>query len=191
MLVIVQAVSGHLSLGDVTLFTSAVASVQGTLLNMVQTLSQTNQSALFYQQYRHLLALPEPLSMPVNAQPVPPLTAGITLRDVSFRYNEHQPWVLRHVSLFLPAGKCLALVGLNGAGKTTLVKLLTRLYDPTEGQILWDGIDLRAFEPAALRQQISTIFQDFAHYDLTVQANIGVGNVAQIDEAPPTGCATR
>jgi ATP-binding cassette subfamily B protein len=181
-LVILQAFSGRLSLGDVALYTSAVASVQGTLLNMALAFSQTNQSALFYRQYMNLLSLPEPLSTPAIARQVPPLSTGITLRDVSFRYSEQHPWVLRHVNLFLPAGKCLALVGLNGAGKTTLVKLLTRLYDPTEGLILWDGIDLREFEPQALRRHIGAIFQDFARYDLTIQANIGVGDVDQIEE---------
>jgi ATP-binding cassette subfamily B protein len=84
------------------------------------------------------------------------------------------------VNLFLPAGKCLALVGLNGAGKTTLVKLVTRLYDPTEGHILWDGIDVQKLPPQTLRSSISAIFQDFARYDLTVQENIGLGNVAKI-----------
>ncbi|GER90142.1 hypothetical protein KDW_43040 [Dictyobacter vulcani] len=75
----------------------------------------------------------------------------------------------------------MALVGLNGAGKTTLVKLLTRLYNPTEGQILWDGIDISEFDPRELRQHMGTIFQDFAHYDLTVYQNIGLGNVAHIE----------
>jgi ATP-binding cassette subfamily B protein len=74
------------------------------------------------------------------------------------------------------------LVGLNGAGKTTLVKLLTRLYDPTDGQILWNGIDIREFDPAELRQRIGTIFQDFMRYDLTVHENIGLGNLVKIDD---------
>ena len=183
VLVIIQAFAGHLSLGDVALYTSAVTNVQGALLSIALALSQMNESAMFYRQYTKLLALPQPLAICPSVQPVPPLASGITVRDVSFRYGEQHPWVLRHIDLFLPAGQCLALVGLNGAGKTTLVKLLTRLYDPTEGQILWDGIDIRTFDPGELRQHMSTIFQDFAHYDLTAQHNIGLGNVAQIENS--------
>jgi ATP-binding cassette subfamily B protein len=102
------------------------------------------------------------------------------LRNVSFRYTEEHPWVLRELNLIIPAGKCLALVGANGAGKTTLVKLLTRLYDPTEGQILWDGIDIREFRPEELRSRIGAIFQDFMQYSLTAQENIGLGDVENI-----------
>jgi ATP-binding cassette, subfamily B, bacterial len=128
-----------------------------------------------------LMALPSDIPPPEPAQPVPPLTKGIELRNVSFRYAESRPWVLRHANLFIPAGQCLALVGLNGAGKTTLVKLLTRLYDVSEGEILWDGIDIRCFEPADLRQQMGVIFQDFARYNLTLRENIGLGDVAHLD----------
>lgn len=113
---------------------------------------------------------------------VPPLSLGIELKNVSFRYSEKHPWVLENVNLFFPKGKCLAVVGLNGAGKTTLVKLLARLYDPVEGQILWDGIDVRHFDIQEYRQCISAIFQDFARYDLTVRENIGLGNVSKIDD---------
>ncbi len=183
VVVILQAFSGHLSLGDVALYTSAVMSVQSTLLSIVGALSQMNENAMFYRQYTALLTFPQSLWICTSAQHVPPLTCGITLRNVSFRYSDQHPWVLRHIDVFLPAGKCLALVGLNGAGKTTLVKLLTRLYDPTEGQILWDGIDIREFDPQELRQHMSTIFQDFSHYDLTVQHNIGLGNVVQIENS--------
>jgi ATP-binding cassette, subfamily B, bacterial len=183
VVVILQAFSGRLSLGDVALYTSAVTSVQGALLSIALALSQMNESALFYRQYTKLLALPQPLAICTSGQAVPPLTSGITVSDVSFRYSDQHPWVLRHIDLFLPASQCLALVGLNGAGKTTLVKLLTRLYDPIEGQILWDGIDIRKFDPGELRQHMSTIFQDFARYDLTAQHNIGLGNIAQIENS--------
>ena len=183
VVVILQAFSGRLSLGDVALYTSAVTSVQGALLSIALALSQMNESALFYRQYTKLLALPQPLAICTSVQAVPPLASGITVRDVSFRYSDQHPWVLRHIDLFLPASQCLALVGLNGAGKTTLVKLLTRLYDPIEGQILWDDIDIRKFDPGELRQHMSTIFQDFARYDLTAQHNIGLGNVAQIENS--------
>jgi ATP-binding cassette, subfamily B, bacterial len=109
------------------------------------------------------------------------LREGITLHNVSFRYSDQHSWILQNVNLVLPAGKCLALVGLNGAGKTTLVKLLARLYDPTEGEILWDGIDIRTFDPQDFRYHLSTIFQDFARYELTARENIGLGEIERIE----------
>lgn len=179
--VVIQAFSGRLSLGDVALYTSAVTSTQGALTGIIMALTRLNESLLFFRQYTNLLALREPLGVGPVLRPVPPLAVGITFRNVSFRYSDHQSWILRNVDLFLPASRCLALVGLNGAGKTTLVKLLMRLYDPVEGQILWDNIDLREFDPQEFRQHLGVIFQDFARYDLTVQENIGLGNVAQIE----------
>lgn len=181
VVVIFQAFLQNLTIGDVALYTGAVTSVQATLLGIAVAFSQMNENMLFYRQYTNLLALPQSLSICSTTQKVPPLASGITLRDVSFRYSDEHPWVLRHIDLFLPARECLALVGLNGAGKTTLVKLLTRLYDPTEGQILWDNIDTRQFDPQELRQHIGAVFQDFSHYDLTAQQNVGLGNVAQIE----------
>jgi ATP-binding cassette, subfamily B, bacterial len=178
----VQAVRGLLSIGDVTLYMGAVSSVQGTLSHIIFALAGINENVLFYRQYMRLMALPSDIPTPAAAQPVPPLRQGIELRNVSFRYAKSRPWVLRHANLFIPAGQCLALVGLNGAGKTTLVKLLTRLYDVSEGAILWDGIDIRHFDPAALRQQMGVIFQDFARYNLTLRENIGLGDVAHLDD---------
>jgi ATP-binding cassette subfamily B protein len=182
VIVVMQAFAGRLSLGDVALYTSAIASVQTALTSLVLALSRSNDSALFFNQYTKLLSLEQPLAVGDAQMPVLPLTSGITLHDVSFRYSEQHPWILRHVDLFLPAHQCLALVGLNGSGKTTLVKLLTRLYDPTEGQILWDGIDIRKFDPLELRRHMGAIFQDFSRYDLSVQENIGLGEVELVED---------
>jgi ATP-binding cassette, subfamily B, bacterial len=176
-----QVLAGRLTIGDVTLYMSAVSSIQANLAGIIFALASINVSVLFYSQYMRLMALPSDIPTPAAAQPVPPLRQGIELRNVSFRYAESRPWVLRHANLFIPAGQCLALVGLNGAGKTTLVKLLTRLYDVTEGEILWDGLDIRQFDPAALRQQMGVIFQDFVRYNLTLRENIGLGDVAHLD----------
>lgn len=182
IVVLIQAFFGHLSLGDVALYTSAVGSVQTALTGLVFTFAQTSESVRFFTQYTRLLSLEQPGVLSPARRPVEPLTSGITLRDVSFRYSEQHPWILRHVNLFLPAKQCLALVGLNGAGKTTLVKLLTRLYDPTEGQILWDGVDISEFDHCEFRQHMGAIFQDFSRYDLSVQENIGLGNVEQLEQ---------
>jgi ATP-binding cassette subfamily B protein len=112
---------------------------------------------------------------------------GIRLENVSFRYPgqaKEDKWVLRNVDLFIPRGQSVALVGQNGAGKTTLVKLVTRLYEPTEGRVLLDGKDLRAWDREALLARFGVVFQDFNQYQLKLRENVGVGSVAHLEEVP-------
>ncbi|MEH1959903.1 MAG: ABC transporter ATP-binding protein [Nostoc sp.] len=182
IIVVLAAFGKKLTLGDITLYVSAVSSVQDALSRFIFAIAGLNESVLFHSYFRKLLALRPALPIQTVTESVPKLSSGLELRHVSFRYSKQHPWILRDVNLKIPAGSCLALVGLNGAGKTTLVKLLTRLYDPSDGQILWDGIDIREFDPAEFRQRIGTIFQDFMRYDLTVCENIGLGNLAKIDD---------
>ncbi|NDJ20647.1 ATP-binding cassette domain-containing protein [Nostoc sp. B(2019)] len=183
ILVVLAAFGKKLTLGDITLYVSAVGSVQDALARFISAIAGLNESVLFHSYFRKLLALTPALPIQTVTQSVPKLSSGLELRHVSFRYSKQHPWILRDVNLKIPTGSCLALVGLNGAGKTTLVKLLTRLYDPSDGQILWDGIDIREFNPAEFRQRIGTIFQDFMRYDLTVRENIGLGNLTKIDDS--------
>jgi len=103
---------------------------------------------------------------------------------VSFRYEGHDDWALRDVNLTIGPGEKIALVGPNGAGKTTLIKLLARLYDPTEGQILFNGVDLRDLDPGELRRRIGVIFQDFVHYHLAASENIGFGQIEALGDRP-------
>ena len=110
------------------------------------------------------------------------LADGIVFENVSFRYPGTDRWVLRHVSLHVPAGSVLALVGENGAGKTSLVKLLARMYEPTEGRILVDGVDLAEIEVEAWRARLSAAFQDFARFELPVQHAVGIGDLARLDD---------
>ncbi len=111
---------------------------------------------------------------------------------VRYRYPGAARWAVRDLSLTIRAGEVVALVGENGSGKTTIVKLLARLYDPTEGRILLDGRDLRDYDPEALRTRIGVIFQDFVRFDLTAAENIAVGRIeAQDDEGRIAGAATR
>ncbi|KAA3647364.1 MAG: ATP-binding cassette domain-containing protein [Chloroflexi bacterium] len=105
-----------------------------------------------------------------------------SVQDLSFRYSDDGPWILNDMSLFIPAGKCLALIGLNGIGKSTFVKLITRLYDQQKGSIKWDGIDIREFDPIQFREHLGVIFQDFMRYELTVQENIGLGNLQSLND---------
>jgi ATP-binding cassette, subfamily B, bacterial len=179
--VVAQAYTGLITAGTVTFYLNALERFQGTLFNMMDSIGRIHENALFFGSFRTVRELPNDIPAPETPQAVPPLQQGIELKNVTFRYLPDIPAVLDDISLTIPAGKTLALVGLNGAGKTTLVKLLMRLYDPEGGQILWDGIDLRQFPVREMRQHTGTIFQDFVHYDLTVRENIGLGNLAHIE----------
>ena len=111
--------------------------------------------------------------------------------DVGFQYPGSERWAVRHVNFALRPGERIALVGENGAGKTTLTKLLARLYDPTEGRILLDGVDLRDYDLASLRDAIGVIFQDFVRYDMRFDENVGVGEIEARARAISTPSATR
>ena len=107
---------------------------------------------------------------------------GIVFDDVGFQYPGQKGWALRHVSLRIAKNESLALVGHNGAGKTTFIKLLSRLYEPTEGRILLDGRDLRSWDREALRRRIGVVFQDFNQYQFKVRENVGLGSVDHRDD---------
>src|SRR4030067_1348596 len=132
--------------------------------------------------------------MPIPAQSAhvsPKGRGGIEFRKVGFRYEGRDDWVLRDVSFRIRPGEKIALVGPNGAGKTTLIKLLARLYDPTEGEILIDGVDLRELRPEDLRRRIGVIFQDFVRYHLSGGENVGVGQMQAGEDQPRVEGAAR
>ncbi|MEO0595870.1 MAG: ABC transporter ATP-binding protein, partial [Chloroflexota bacterium] len=180
--VIWQALDRIISVGDVTFYFSALVNVQNSLNNISDNVSALNAYTLYFDKYKEMQALPNDLHESAQPKRVPTLERGITLKDVSFAYQEDLHPALNNVSLTIPAGKTFAIVGENGSGKTTLVKLLTRLYDPDDGQIMWDDIDLREFTPEALRDHIAPVFQDFARYQLTLRENIGLGDVRRGDD---------
>jgi ATP-binding cassette subfamily B protein len=173
-----------ISIGDVSVFIAAVAGVQTGLQTVVQRFGSAYRAAALFHEFRvvvgdtggaDLVAAPHPV-------PMPPLRHGIEFRNVWFRYGPGKPWVLRGVDLFIPSGKAVALVGTNGAGKSTLIKLLCRFYDPSEGEIRWDGIDIREVSVADLRRRIGALFQDYMQYDLSAAENIGVGDIEVMDD---------
>ncbi|MGW4685615.1 ABC transporter ATP-binding protein [Streptomyces sp. NPDC004244] len=176
------AAAGTLSLGDVTMFMAAVAGVQNSSARLAGEVGRTHQALELLEHYR--VVTTAGLDLPVSAAPrvLPRLSRGIEFRDVSFRYSPEHPWVLRGVSFTIPFGRAVALVGLNGAGKSTLVKLLCRFYDPTEGRILWDGVDLRDVDPGDLRERLGAVFQDFMHYDLTAHESIALGDLPAMED---------
>jgi ATP-binding cassette, subfamily B, bacterial len=181
-MVVSQIFVNMLTIGDVSFYLAALQTVQGNLLQIMNSIAQLNEQAAFYTHFRNLMALGDDLPRLEPPKSMPDLRECIELRNVSFRYNEESPYVLQNVSLTLKKGESLALVGLNGAGKTTLVKLLARFYDPTEGAIYWDGIDIRHFTPQELRRKIGAVFQDFVRFALTARENIGLGDVGYIDD---------
>ncbi|MFG1923031.1 ABC transporter ATP-binding protein [Cryptosporangium sp. NPDC048952] len=173
---------GRLSVGDVSMFVVTVTGLQAALAGVVSSFAGGHASALLFAHHRAILAAAPDLPEPADPRPVPALRRGIELRDVWFRYSEDKPWVLRGVSFTVPHGLSVALAGRNGAGKTTLVKLLCRLYDPTRGAILWDGVDLRQLPIDELRTRIAAVFQDYMEYDLTAAENVGVGDVTAVHD---------
>ena len=176
------ATLGVLTVGDVALVVAAVASVQGALASLVVEAVSVHQAMLLFGHYLTVVDAERDLPVRDTPLPTPPLRRGIELRDVWFRYADDQPWVLRGVNLMVPAACSTAVVGLNGAGKTTLIKLLCRLYDPTRGAVLWDGVDLRDLDPAELRRHIRAVFQDAVAYDLTARENIAIGDLTALDD---------
>jgi ATP-binding cassette subfamily B protein len=167
---------GNIGAGDVMLFVAAIAGSQAAVTRIAAAIAGMHRHLLLFGHYLEVLAAEPDLPSPDVPHPLPALRRGIELRDVWFRYSEHHPWVLRGVNAFIPHGQAVALVGRNGSGKSTLIKLLCRFYDPTKGAILWDGIDIRETSAEELRRNITAVFQDFMHYDMTAAENIGLGD---------------
>src|SRR6202140_5036237 len=181
--VALQAIAGRLTLGDLTLYTAAAQSVQGSIQGILSGFSGMYEHNLYLNNLFELMATKP--SMPVSPTPVKvpvPMRGEIRFDDVTFAYPGADKAALTNLSFTIEAGETLAVVGRNGAGKTTLFKLICRLYDPVEGRILIDGVDLRDFDPQLLREQIGGMFQDYVDYQATASENIGLGNVPQIGD---------
>jgi ATP-binding cassette subfamily B protein len=164
-------------------YLSLFRSSQGTFQGLFDNVNRLFENGLFMDNLFSFLNLTP--QMPVAANPIPMparITQGLEFRHVWFRYPGREDWALRDLNLSIAAGEKIALVGQNGAGKTTLIKLMTRLYDPTEGQILLDGVDLREYDLDELRQRVGVIFQDFVKYQLSVKENIGFGQIDRLDD---------
>jgi len=182
--VVLQTIAGRLTLGQLTLYYQAFQQSQSQLNNLLSGVASTYENSLFLTDLFDYLSYAPRLPVRANPLPVPcPVRQGLVLENVSFKYPGTEPCVLNHVSFAIRPGEAIALVGANGAGKTTLVKLLARLYDPTEGRITLDGVDLRDFDPAELHRRLGVIFQDYVRYQLTVLENIGFGRVEAMHDS--------
>jgi ATP-binding cassette subfamily B protein len=210
--VALQAIAGRLTLGDLTLFTQAASSVQGSVQGLLGGAGSMYENNLYLNDLFELLATPVGIegaagdgseatsrrtgvaadgaaaadgATTAPAAPVldPATTPGELVFDhVTFRYPGREEDALSDVSFTIAPGETVAVVGRNGAGKSTLIKLVTRLYDPTGGRILLDGIDLRELEPAAVRQLIGGMFQDYVTYQASAAENIGLGELAHLED---------
>ena len=185
--VAVAAALGVITLGTMTLYLGAFRQGQDSFRAVLSAVGGMYEDNLYMSNLFEFLALPTGRGQ-VAGTPGPVarvrMEEGIRFENVGFRYPEAKEWALREVSVFIPKGESLALVGENGAGKTTFIKLLTRLYAPTEGRILLDGRDLQDWDETKLRQRIGVIFQDFNQYQFVLRENVGTGSVEHIEDRP-------
>ena len=185
LVVAVGAVRGQVSLGDMVMLFFGFQRAQTFLREMLAGAASMYENDLFIANFYEFLDLAPRVADPAEPKPLPVrIAGGISFDKVAFRYPGGSRDVVRDVSLDIRPGEHVALVGPNGTGKTTLVKLLCRLYDPIEGSITVDGVDVREFSPGEWRKRISVIFQDFVRYHLSARENIWFGNVDLPDKDP-------
>jgi ATP-binding cassette subfamily B protein len=179
-----RTVQGRYTVGDLTLITTAIMQAMANIQQAFSTASGVADQALFLTDLLAFFEMKPRVESKVNGLPAPkPITRGFEFRNVSFAYPGTNRRVLSNFNFTLSPGERIALIGENGQGKTTVVKLITRLYDPTEGEILLDGVDLREYDLADLHAEIGVIFQDFMRYEMTARENIAVGRI-EVPHAP-------
>ncbi len=182
--VIYNTVTGKLTIGNLVFLTTTLMNAQSNISQIFSTLSSIADQALFLTDLLQFLQMKPSIVSRPNALPAPrPITQGFEFRNVSFVYPDTERRVLNGLNFRLEPGERIALIGQNGQGKTTIVKLMARLYDPTAGQVLLDGVDLRDYDIEDLCQEIGVIFQDFMRYEMTANDNIGVGRVEFMSDA--------
>jgi ATP-binding cassette, subfamily B, bacterial len=182
IVIISQALVGLITLGSLTFLIGSFQQVQSLLQSIFMRFTSIAGDALYLKDLFEFFEIKPSVPSPSSPHPFPEkITQGFVFENVSFKYRNNTKWAIRNLSFSLSAGEKLALVGENGAGKTTVVKLLARLYEPTEGRILLDGVDLREYDVNELRKHIGVIFQDFVRYQMTLGENIATGNITQHD----------
>jgi len=176
-----RTITGALTIGELTFLSGAIVQASGNIQQIFSTLASIADQALFLTDLLAFLEMRPTIYSKPNALPAPrPMVRGFEFRNVSFRYPGSTRAVLSGLDFKLSPGERVALVGDNGQGKTTMVKLMTRLYDPLEGQVLLDGVDLREYSLEDLYREIGVIFQDFMRYEMTARENIAVGQIEEL-----------
>ena len=181
LLIVFRTVAGIFSLGDLTFLSGSFNRLRSKLQGFFTRFTAITESALYLQDYFEFLDLKyskelekEKLSLPKK------IKKGFEFKNVGFKYPKSEAWVVRNINFELKAGEKLAFVGENGAGKTTLIKLLLRFYEPTEGEILLDGIPVTQYNQTQYQQYFGVIFQDFVKFELTLRENIAMGEIEEI-----------
>jgi ATP-binding cassette subfamily B protein len=175
---IYRTIQGQYSIGDLTLITTAIMQAMANIQMAFSTASGVADQALFLTDLLAFFEMKPRVESKVNGLRTPrPIVHGFEFQNVSFAYPGTTRRVLKNFNFTLEPGQRVALIGENGQGKTTIVKLITRLYDPTEGQILLDGVDLREYDLDDLHSEMGVIFQDFMRYEMTARENIQVGRI--------------
>ena len=186
--VALQAVAGRITLGGLTLYTQSAIQAGQNFQGVLDGISDTYENNLFVDTLFEFLDYKPRIVSPPNPQPVEATSEikglDVEFRNVNFTYPGKEAAALKNVSFIIRAGEAIALVGRNGAGKTTLVKLLTRLYDPDEGEILIGGRNIKEYNLNDLREEVGVIFQDYVNYHLSARENIGVGRIAEVENLP-------
>ena len=181
VVILIRAVKGDITIGTLTFLAASFGRGRDVIQNILLSASNVYEQALYLRDLFVFLDMRPTIESAPNARPVPtPIRSGFSFEDVGFRYPGSERWAIRNVNFQLRPGERVALVGENGAGKTTITKLLARLYDPTEGRITLDGVDLKEYDLTSLRRAIGVIFQDFVRYDMRFDENIGVGEIESV-----------
>jgi ATP-binding cassette subfamily B protein len=181
IVIIARAIAGAITLGSLTFLAASFSRGRDLIQRLLLGASAIYEQGLYLRDLFLFFEMKPTISSRPGAPPVPrPIRTGFVFEDVGFMYPGSDRWAVRHVNFTLRPAERVALVGENGAGKTTLTKLLARLYDPSEGRILLDGVDLRDYDLASLRREIGVIFQDFVRYDMRFDENVGVGEIESV-----------
>ena len=184
-MIVYQTVLGAITIGTLTFLIGSFQRSRGLISGVLMTIARGYEQGLHLKDLFDFLEMQPTIANKPGARSMPdPVREGFTFENVGFRYPDSERWAIREVSFAIGPAERIALVGENGSGKTTLVKLLTRLYDPAEGRVLLDGVDLREYDVESLRRAVGVIFQDFFRYDLKARENIAIGRVeASEDES--------
>ncbi len=182
-MILLRGFQGSISLGMLTFLAASFARARDATQRLLQTAGNIYEQSLYTKDLFDFFEMKPTVVSSAGAGMMPSkIREGIVFEDIGFRYPGSDGWAVRNVTFRIAPGERVALVGENGAGKTTLVKLLARLYDPTEGRILMDGVDLREYDLESVRRAIGAIFQDFVRYDFRFDENIGVGRIDAVRE---------
>ena len=182
-IIIIETVNGAVTIGSLTFLAGSFRQLKSLLESILGRFTNISQGALYLKDLFDFYEIKPQIISPQKPKTFPnPIKEGFRFENVGFKYPNSDKWANRNLNFDLKVGEKLALVGENGSGKTTLVKLLARLYDPDEGRILLDGVDLKDYNLVELREHIGVIFQDFQKFNFTAGDNIAVGDIGSREE---------